>query len=296
MSAPTSTSESLLGNQLQNNDDVMTVFTFWIGDELFAVNIEHVLSVTQNLDGLFRAPIHSRGLLGIINYQEEPVAVYNFAEMLSIPSNLDLKNELIETLNAREQDHVDWLDALEHSLRTDEEFTKARDPHMCAFGQWYDKFTTRDEALSEIMTHFDEPHKAIHALADELLSLKDRGKQDEALEKLELARITTLTHLCKYFKHARNQIEESLRTVVLNLTVNNLVPQVALQIDEIHDVINFRPEQLTPLENIGLDTDVDISNLFSGYINRDDDAKGCLLLRTEQILNETRLDETKLSA
>jgi chemotaxis signal transduction protein len=295
MSHPT-TSDSLLGNQLEHNDDVTTVFTFWIGDELFAVNIEQVLSVTQNLDGLFRAPIQSRGLLGIINYQEEPVAVYNFAKMLSIPSAHDLKLQLIETLNAREQDHVDWLDALEHSLRTDEAFTKARDPNLCEFGKWYNSFTTRDEALSEIMTHFDAPHKAIHALADELLSLKEQGKADEALEKLEIARVTTLSRLCKYFKYARNQIEESLRTVVLNLTVNNQVPQVAIQIDEIHDVINFRHDQLTPLENIGLDADVDISNLFSGYINRDDDSKGCLLLRTEQILNETKNDETRLSA
>ena len=295
MSKPT-TSDSLLGNQLGGNDAVTTVFTFWIGDELFAVNIEHVLSVTQNLDGLFRAPIQSRGLLGIINYQEEPVAVYNFAEMLSIPSAHDIKQNLIEVLDAREQDHVNWIAALEHSLRTGEAFTQQRDPDLCEFGKWYNNFSTRDEALVEIMSHFEAPHKAIHALADELLSLKEQGKEELALEKLEIARTTTLSRLRKYFKHAKNQIEESLRTVVLNLTVNNQVPQVALQIDEIHDVINFPNDQLTPLENIGLDTDVDISNLFSGYINRDDESKGCLLLKTEQILNETKVDEARLTA
>lgn len=57
-------------------------------------------------------PVKSKGLTGIINYLGNPVAVYNFAEMLSIPSTRKLQTELIDLLNTHEKAHVDWVDAL----------------------------------------------------------------------------------------------------------------------------------------------------------------------------------------
>ncbi len=269
---------------IDNESEVLTVFTFWIGDELFAINIENILSVTQDLDKLLQPPVKSRGLLGVINYMDEPVAVYNFAEMLDIPSTREIKSGMVELLNAREQEHVDWVDALERSLKENAPFDKARDPHLCAFGQWYDKFKTRDEALMDIMKHFDKPHKAIHALADELLDLRDNGRLDDALEKLRIARLTNLNYLIKYFSHARSQIEESLHTVVINITNDGVKPLVALKIDEIHEVMNFHQSDLRGLERMGLDVVLEMEGLFKGYLGSDDNQSSCLLLDTSNLL------------
>ena len=272
-----------------DDSEALTVFTFWIGDELFAIDIANILSITQDLDSLLKTPVKSKGLTGIINYLGNPVAVYNFAEMLSIPSTRQLKSELVDLLDAREQDHVDWVDALEKSLKEDAPFEKARDPHMCAFGKWYDKFETRDEALTEIMTRFDKPHKKIHALADELLGLKEDDKLELALEQLELARITTLNYLKKHFSHARDQIQDSLHTVVINITNDGSKPVVALQIDEIHEVMNFTQTDLISLEQIGLDAIEGMEGYFKGYLGGDDNRSSCLLLDTENLLNNIKM-------
>lgn len=277
-------------NQASLDDsEALTVFTFWIGDELFAIDIANILSITQDLDSLLKTPVKSKGLTGIINYLGNPVAVYNFAEMLSIPSTRELKTELVDLLNAREQDHFDWVDALEKSLKQDVPFEKARDPHMCAFGKWYDKFETRDEALTEIMTHFDKPHKKIHALADELLGLKEDDKLEQALEKLELARITTLNYSKKHFSHARDQIQDSLHTVVINITNDGHKPVIALQIDESHEVMNFTKTDLISLEQIGLDAIEGMEGYFKGYLGGDDNNSSCLLLDTENLLNNIKM-------
>ncbi len=276
---------------LDNDEEALTVFTFWIGDELFAIDIANILSITQDLDSLLKTPVKSKGLTGIINYLGNPVAVYNFAEMLSIPSTREIKSGLVELLNAREQDHIDWIDALEKSLKNDVAFEKARDPHKCAFGKWYDKFETRDEALNEIMTRFDEPHKQIHALADELLSLKEDGKLDIALDKLHTARISTLNYLKKHFSHARDQIEDSLHTVVINITNDGSTAVVALQIDEIHEVMNFKQEDLISLEKIGLDAVEGMEGYFRGYLGGKDNKSSCLLLDTKNLLNNIKLPE-----
>jgi len=271
-----------------DDSEELTVFTFWIGDELFAIDIANILSITQDLDNLVKTPVQSKGLTGVINYLGNPVAVYNFAEMLSIPSTRELKNELVDLLDAREKDHVDWVDALERSLKDGVPFEKARDPHMCAFGKWYDKFKTRDEALTEIMTHFDEPHKKIHALADELLGLKEKDKLNIALEKLHLARITTLNYLRKHFSHARDQIQDSLHTVVINITNDGSKPVVALKIDEIHEVMNFKQTDLIGLEKIGLDAIEGMDGYFRGYLNGSDNKSSCLLLDTKNLLNNIK--------
>ncbi|MFK5912781.1 MAG: CZB domain-containing protein [Woeseiaceae bacterium] len=273
---------------LEEETDELTVFTFWIADELFAVDIANILSITQDIDNLMKTPVKSKGLTGIINYLGNPVAVYNFAEMLNIRSSREQNAELSDLLNAREKDHIDWIDALEKSLKKDVSFEKARDPLLCAFGKWYDKFETRDEALAEIMTHFDEPHKKIHALADELLDLKENGKLDQALEKLQLARITTLSYLRKHFSNARAQIEDSMHTVVINITNDGTKAVVALLIDEIHEVMDFKQEDLIGLEAIGLDAIPGMDGFFKGYLGGDSNKTSCLLLDTKNLLNNIK--------
>ena len=261
----------------------LTTFTFWVGEQMLAVPVHNVLSVTQNLADLKPTPLKGRGLLGATRYRGKPVAIYDLAAMFDIVSGGQYKTELLDILHAREQDHLDWLDALEESIRTDAPFTKARDPHQCAFGKWYDSFTTRDAAFAEILERFDEPHRQIHALADELLELKARGNTDEALHRLEIARNTVLRRLRKTFHHARIQLKESIRDVVLNLTTDGETPLVGLKIDEINDVITYPRERLLPLSDVGLPMAAHTERLFTGYLSNDK-GEDCLLIDPEQII------------
>lgn len=139
------------------------------------------------------------------------------------------------------------------------------------------------------MAHFDKPHKKIHALADELLDLRDKEQVDQALEKLDAARMTTLNYLRKHFTHARDQIQDSLHTVVINITNDGVKPVVALLIDEIHEVMNFSQSDLIGLDKIGLDEIAGMEGYFQGYLGSDDHKSSCLLLDTENLLNNIKL-------
>ncbi len=271
----------LLSQDTGLGPEALTVFTFWAGNELFGVDIAHVLSVSQELTGLHRTPLRTRGLLGVVEYRDTPVAVYNFAQLLGMRSGVEEKEALIETLTAREQDHIDWVDALEKSLREDVPFTKARDPNQCAFGKWYAQFTTRDANLAEILERLDAPHRRIHSLADRLLAMRDEGRREEALAELEVERATTLTTLRKNLAHARNQVKESMRPVVLNLTVDGRTPLLGLQIDEVNNVVCYARDDLSELDRLGLDPA--LSELFAGYLSRNGE-HSCLLLRPESLL------------
>lgn len=287
MTSTHANTSDMLGINFGNDGDAYTVFTFWSGDQWFAANVDSILSVSQDLGDLQPSPFKLKGAIGTIRYQSKPVLICDFAKMLGIPGGRELREGLIETLTQREQDHVEWLNALEDSLSNDVPFTKARDPKQCAFGKWYDQFSTRDSELMEILSRFDAPHRAIHALADELLNLKSRGQLDQALEKLNHARINTLAQLRKQFNYARDQINSSIRPVVLYLTADGSTPLIGLMIDEINDVISFGKNEMNDLESLSFAQAIDCQEIFAGYLSKDGQ-QDCLLINPDKIFASIR--------
>lgn len=217
------------------------IFTFFVEDMMFGLNVENVLMLGQDVNDIQRLPVEERGFCGVTKFQGTVVPVLDFAHRLGIPSGIDCKSELLDILTQREQEHVEWINALENSIKTGAAFTKATNPKECAFGKWYSKFETRDETLQELLTSFDEPHNAIHALGEELISLRDNGKETEALEILAHTRVTTLRRLRALFSRARDQISSGMRQVLLFVTFDGKTPRYALMIDEINDVMSYSP-------------------------------------------------------
>lgn len=276
-------SQAAISDLTHTMDDELNAFSFWIGDSLFAINLDQVLSVEQDGSNILPDPFEGRGALGIVKHRGVPVRVFDFSEFLGVSSCEQQKKELIDTLVAREQDHVDWLNALENSLKTDADFAKARDPHQCAFGKWYDQFNTRDTDLMDILRQFDEPHKRIHSLADHLLSLKARGQLDQALKELEVERVTTLGQLRRLFDRARGQISDSIKSVLLFITIDGKEPRVALRLNEISDMIGFSPAQVTQTGSLGVTDSERLAGVFAGYLNTGGD-NDCLLVDIEGLL------------
>lgn len=222
-------------------DQNRQIFTFFVEDMMFGLDVENVLMLGQDVNDIQRIPIEERGFCGVTKFQGAIVPVLDFAHRLGIPSGLDTKTELLEILAQREQDHVVWINDLEHAIKTGEAFTKATNPKECAFGKWYNSFETRDETLQELLTSFDEPHNEIHALAEKLISLRDNDKQAEALEILVHARATTLRRLRALFTRVKDHISGGIRQVLLFVTLDGKTPRYALMIDEINDVLNYTP-------------------------------------------------------
>lgn len=241
----------------------LQAFTFWVGETLFAVPMNIVLAVRID-EGDFRPfPGDADGLLGLVTYQDHPVPVFDFADHVGVRSAEEIVSSLSKVLDEREQDHVDWLDALEVALKTGGQFNKALDPTQCAFGRWLAGFKTRDDVFLEILEAFVEPHKALHATAESLLVLRDRGEKDEALKRLELARHGTLKNLRRLFKRAREQLHDSMRPVLLMITSDSgETPALALRIDEIADVVTFENGSIVTHRRIG----VPIRNVAEGLL------------------------------
>ncbi|OUR70904.1 hypothetical protein A9Q78_11190 [Methylophaga sp. 41_12_T18] len=246
------------------SDQARQIFTFFVEDMMFGLDVENVLMLGQDVNEIQRLPIEEQGFCGVTKFQGAVVPVMDFAHRIGIASGLDVKSKLIELLTVRENDHIEWFNALEASLKNDVAFTKETNAKECEFGKWYSSFETRDETLTELLAAFEEPHNALHDLAEQLLSLRDNGKSDEAMERLRHERTTTLRRLRALFSRAREQVKSGMRQVLLFVTLDGKTPRYALLIDEINDVVNYTPQDYQSSRGGALGLFSKIENVIDG--------------------------------
>ncbi|OUR63930.1 hypothetical protein A9Q79_09265 [Methylophaga sp. 42_25_T18] len=253
-------------------DQVRQIFTFFVEDMMFGLDVENVLMLGQEVNDIQRLPIEERGFCGVTKFQGTVVPVLDFAHRIGIQSGIDAKTALLDILTENENDHVEWMNALEAAIKNGTAFTKALSANDCAFGKWYNKFETRDETLTELLLAFAEPHQALHALADKLLTMRDSDEQEEALKLLSAERSTTLRRLRALFARARDQIQGGMRQVLLFVTLDGKAPRYALLIDEINDVMNFTPADFQSSKGGALSLFSKIENVIDGIYTRENEA------------------------
>ena len=221
----------------------MEYLSFRHGKQHYAVPIASVRFITaDNNLHCTRVATGNGNQHDMVDFDGQSCVVLSLANLLGEDSAQRAMSELIELLRAREQDHVDWLDALEQSLISGAEFTKARDPDLCAFGRWYKSFRSDNLMLQQLLEKFDAPHRRIHALADELLEMRNQSETDAAIEILNEHKRTTLVRLQELFSDARNMVGSSVRpTVIMIQNDNDQV--IGLKVDDIGEVFSCRNEQ-----------------------------------------------------
>ncbi|MFK8067549.1 MAG: CZB domain-containing protein [Gammaproteobacteria bacterium] len=274
----------------------ITVMTLYIEDALYAIPIDNVVSLSKETDHIQELPIKAPGLIGVSHYQNKVVPVIDIAQRIGIKSGTKGKNELIETLSAREQDHIDWLDALENSILTGEKFDKARDPHQCAFGKWLDSYKPRNESLLEIKSQFAEPHEQIHSLADKLLDMCSQGDvgKEAALKELKHERLTTSKRLRSLFSYSREQVSEMMRSILLYVTRDGITPAYAMLIDEVHDALDYNLKDCYSPSQAGFESLL-TNDRFIKAVLSDKNQPKAILLDTDEILEQDQLSAVKKS-
>jgi len=150
--------------------------------------------------------------------------------------------ELLSMLPQRRQDHLDWMGALETSLRQGVPFGKARSPYECAFGKWYYSYKPSDRRLTLLLGQFEMPHARIHGLADRLLGLVDQGRREEALAAFDEAEHTVLKDLMRLFDAARELVTELQRRIVV--IVGDGQKSYALGADGVRDIVDVAADRV----------------------------------------------------
>ncbi|BBB29968.1 CZB domain-containing protein [Neptunomonas japonica] len=231
-----------LANLFQNNSRVLT---FTIANSHFGIDARNILSFSDEYKHIQLAS-HAQhpSFLGYLDYRDTLINVYDSATLLNRKRNWDDKNQLIADIDTYKQAHIDWVQALERSITFDESFTLARDPKMCAFGQWFCSFKTEDADLLTALEKIDKPHQLIHQLADTLLEMKNNGDAERAIRLLSIEKGTTLKKLVRSLEQISGMLKREMHPVIIHLTLDGKTPSFSLALDEVDDIIDYEIEDL----------------------------------------------------
>lgn len=262
-------------------DNRISVITFSTRDATFAIPLEQVRYIEKDVKRNIQVGKLDRFNHEVITYQNAAVPLYDFSTLTGSRSQFEECKSLISIFNEREKDHVEWMDQLEEAIENDTPFTKSIDPNKCAFGVWFNDFTTNDADLKEVLDKFASPHRKIHELAEHLLLLAKEDKA-AALQRLERERNTTLAELLRLFETARERVKNSNRPIIVFIEQNNNEIS-ALRLENIQDIESYDIKSFsrdTSTEGVMKKNESDF--VVEGFL-RSGDTPPCMLINCQPI-------------
>jgi len=168
---------------------------------------------------------------GVITLRGEAIPVVDLRMRLGMGDILDENRAVIDTLKQCEQDHLNWIDELEASVREDRPFTLSTDPEQCAFGQWMGAFIPKTRELEHLLHGFDAPHASIHGVATAVTRLVSHGDVNGALGVIEGTRTTELRFMVEQFKRVFALLSQKPWQIAAVIEVKG--EQVGVIVDEV---------------------------------------------------------------
>ncbi len=187
---------------------------FTAAGQRYAVRHEAVLEMVQP-PKVVPLPGAGRGVLGLINLRGKVLGLVDFRIALGQPSAASELKQLLDDFDIYRKHHTDWVDELEASIREGRAFRLTTDPHACAFGRWFDNFSSDNVVLHEYLQAFDEPHQQIHALAKRVLARAESGDVEGALAEIAAARNGVLATMLNLFTDVKAAVTATHREIAI---------------------------------------------------------------------------------
>ncbi len=200
---------------------------------LYAIDSQYITTLIQK-PAAEKLPQGPDFMVGIFRYRDAIVQMLDMRKFLGLQSVEQEVDDFVQMIEQRKKDHINWVDALEHSLKTGDTFTLATDPHKCAFGHWYDHFHTDNQALKFVLGKIDKPHTQLHKSAATVLQKKD----EKLIEQIHKEYVPEIIQLMQEIETAMRDFMQHEMVLVLGGD-----SQLGLVVDEILAVSELAPAQ-----------------------------------------------------
>ncbi|WP_124066808.1 chemotaxis protein CheW [Clostridium sp. E02] len=139
---------------------------FKIADSTYCINSKHIATIVQ-LPEYSEIPSSPDNVTGMFKYRDRVIQMLDLRITLGLKPISEECKEFEQMIDARKQDHIQWVKELERFINEGGSFNLAKDPHQCALGKWYDSFTTDNAAVIHHLKKIEEPHCKLHKAAEE---------------------------------------------------------------------------------------------------------------------------------
>lgn len=234
--------QTALNTEVENVSEMENSWVlFELDGEQYGIRTENIREMVLFTEPT-KVPDYPSHMRGVINLRGMVIPVIDLRKRLGKHGFLEETDDLVSTLKARDEDHVRWLNELKASAEKDRDFTLTTDPHACAFGKWYDNFTTDNQLLQGQLKKFDQPHRSIHNVAIDVAKFRNDGKKDDALARIQYAWNEELSLLRSLFRETIKIIKENVSEIVVIVESDDM--RVGFVVDKVLEVTDITPSDI----------------------------------------------------
>ncbi len=218
-----------------------------VKNQLFAVATQDMREMVM-MPEVAQVPNVPDYIRGVINLRGRVMPVVDLRKRMGMTSALEETESFCAMMRQREQDHRNWLNELEASVKEHRAFSLTTDPHKCAFGKWYDSYHADNAWVAALLKKFDVPHQQIHSVAVDIEKLKAGQEFDKAEQLTSQTRDGLLAMLVKLFAELKDVVRYAKRETAVILASSNRL--FAISVDVAQSIERFPAgniEEISPL-------------------------------------------------
>lgn len=226
----------------------MLYLSFRILNEKYAVPVMDVNESVQ-FSKVTKVPKMPDYVLGVMNLRGKIIPVYDTRVRMGLESIYEERKHLIEMMKQREREHKAWIDQLEREVNEGIPISVQRDPHMCEFGRWYHPYMEKlkesyqrngsgNNVLFGILKKFEKPHNEIHALAERVEEMIERGEKEQAISLIRHTHDAILHELIQHFESFYKALEDLVHRDIV-IIINRFDTLFGITVDSIDSTIEI---------------------------------------------------------
>ncbi len=233
------------------------LIVFSVAKNRYAISIEHIIRIVHG-ENLTQVPTSHKYIDGIMSYEDSIVKVLNFRKLIEMKSH---EVELLELFEKLKNGHIAWLQSLENSLKNDEPFTKATNPHLCELGKWIDSFSCYDDDVSVVLTKLTNYHQMLHKKGGEILEIykEDKTEAIASYERdIKMIYQHTIGALDSFILEL-DKVSNSIQKLLIYEGKENIF---AIKVDAIDDIAHVDASQIMDVDDESSSEFLDISGVL----------------------------------
>ncbi|MCU9810356.1 chemotaxis protein CheW [Paraclostridium sp. AKS81] len=130
------------------NEERLPHVIFRVADNLYAIDSSVTIALTEFPDNITPIQKSEKFELGVMQLRNQIVPVMSMRSLFGCKSSEEEYEYFKSVIDIRKNDHIKWVNELKNSVNENREFTLTTDPHQCAFGKWYDNFSTDIQSIN----------------------------------------------------------------------------------------------------------------------------------------------------
>lgn len=255
----------------------MDLVNFQVGAKTVALPILNILLTERFDNDLTEIPNENPSFIGIKDFMNLAVPVFNLGKILNNKSTVETNNLLSAQLSEHKNEISQWLSSVNSSV-TNGASDAAVAVEQTQFSKWLSSFKCDDEDLMTLLQRITAP-------MSELLDSSNAADSSAATWQRNFA--TVSAQIERLFDSAIEQIEVGYKPIIVFTTIDGRTPHVGLLVDKVEDSLHVEEKDIKSLDSVtsmGFQLDPKTKALMKGLVQMED--KNSLIIDPSCLFSE----------